>query len=192
MPLSVAKSVSSSCPCIPQNTDAFTSRYASLFVTLAGGLVNSLLTLQLASSWNTLQALDAESELDAWKLDGLRVLWALLAWYLLAAAFVSFVGFFGVLRVSASLWEFCVLFSSWECGVVGCGPEIGWYWEAGVRSRRWVGDGGRMGFAGLLLSFDLAEWLGLSLRVKELRHCGGCGTTTVCRRERGRVWSLGS
>ncbi|KAJ7818958.1 hypothetical protein B0H14DRAFT_2837697 [Mycena olivaceomarginata] len=74
------------------------AKYASLFVTLAGGLVNSLLTLQLASSWNTLQALDAESELDAWKLDGLRVLWALLAWYLLAAAFVSFVGFFGVLR----------------------------------------------------------------------------------------------
>jgi hypothetical protein len=57
------------------------------------------LTLQLAGSWSTLRALDAESELDAWKFDGLRVLMGLLALYLLAAAFVSFLGFFGVLRV---------------------------------------------------------------------------------------------
>ncbi|KAJ6570479.1 hypothetical protein DFH09DRAFT_917044, partial [Mycena vulgaris] len=35
---------------------------------------------------------------DAWKLDRLKVLWAPLALYLQAAAFVSFVGFFGVLR----------------------------------------------------------------------------------------------
>lgn len=74
-------------------------RSASLVITLAGGLINSFLTLQLAGSWSTLRALDAESELDAWKFDGLRVLLGLLALYLLAAAFVSFVGFFGVLRV---------------------------------------------------------------------------------------------
>ncbi|KAF7352204.1 hypothetical protein MVEN_01183700 [Mycena venus] len=74
------------------------AKSASLVTTLAGGLVNSFLTLQLAGSWSTLRALDAESELDAWKFDGLRVLWALLGVYLLAAAFVSFVGFFGVLR----------------------------------------------------------------------------------------------
>ncbi|KAJ7755235.1 hypothetical protein B0H16DRAFT_1830925 [Mycena metata] len=70
----------------------------SLLITLAGGLIQSFLTLQLLGSWQSLRALDAESELDAWKLDGLRVLWGLLAMYLLAAAFVSFVGFFGVVR----------------------------------------------------------------------------------------------
>ncbi|KAJ6560122.1 hypothetical protein B0H19DRAFT_1146545 [Mycena capillaripes] len=78
------------------------AKSASLVITLAGGLINSFLTLQLAGSWNTLRALDAESELDAWKLDGLRVLWMLLAVYLLAGAFVSFVGFFGVLRNKAT------------------------------------------------------------------------------------------
>ncbi|KAJ6460151.1 hypothetical protein C8R47DRAFT_128874 [Mycena vitilis] len=74
------------------------AKSASLVITLAGGLTHTFLTLQLAGSWGTLCALDAESELDAWKLDGLRVLWALLAAYLIAGAFVSFVGFFGVLR----------------------------------------------------------------------------------------------
>ncbi|KAJ7682011.1 hypothetical protein DFH06DRAFT_1314253 [Mycena polygramma] len=74
------------------------AKSASLVITLAGGLTHTFLTLQLAGSWGTLRALDAESELDAWKLDGLRVLWALLAAYLIAGAFVSFVGFFGVLR----------------------------------------------------------------------------------------------
>ncbi|KAK7062369.1 hypothetical protein R3P38DRAFT_695057 [Favolaschia claudopus] len=74
------------------------AKSASLVITLTGGLVNSFLTLQLAGSWSAIRALDAESELDAWKFDGLRVLWALLALYLLAAAFISFVGFFGVLR----------------------------------------------------------------------------------------------
>ncbi|KAJ7034188.1 hypothetical protein C8F04DRAFT_1102581 [Mycena alexandri] len=88
------------------------AKSASLVITLAGGLIHSFLTLQLAGSWQSLRALDAESELDAWKLDGLRVLWGLLAMYLLAAAFVSFVGFFGVLRVSG----LCFLFSFF-CGV---------------------------------------------------------------------------
>ncbi|KAJ7721875.1 hypothetical protein B0H16DRAFT_361832 [Mycena metata] len=74
------------------------AKSASLVITLAGGLIHSFLTLQLLGSWQSLRALDAESELDAWKLDGLRVLWGLLAMYLLAAAFVSFVGFFGVVR----------------------------------------------------------------------------------------------
>ncbi|KAK6991757.1 hypothetical protein R3P38DRAFT_3409114 [Favolaschia claudopus] len=77
------------------------AKSASLVITLTGGLVNSFLTLQLAGSWNAIRVLDAESELDAWKFDGLRVLWALLALYLLAAAFISFVGFLGVLRNKA-------------------------------------------------------------------------------------------
>ncbi|KAJ7034176.1 hypothetical protein C8F04DRAFT_1102497 [Mycena alexandri] len=92
------------------------AKSASLVITLAGGLIHSFLTLQLAGSWQSLRALDAESDLDAWKLDGLRVLWGLLAMYLLAAAFVSFVGFFGVLRVSGLCFVFvflwCVVFSS--------------------------------------------------------------------------------
>ncbi|KAJ7206796.1 hypothetical protein GGX14DRAFT_456879 [Mycena pura] len=71
---------------------------ASLVITLLGGLVHSFLALQLASSWRTLRALEAENEFEMGKFDGLRVLWALLALYLLAAAFVSFVGFLGVLR----------------------------------------------------------------------------------------------
>ncbi|KAF8207800.1 hypothetical protein K438DRAFT_1962068 [Mycena galopus ATCC 62051] len=50
------------------------AKSASLVITLAGGLTNALLTVQLAGSWGTLRALDAESELEAWKLDGLRVL----------------------------------------------------------------------------------------------------------------------
>ncbi|KAJ7433081.1 hypothetical protein B0H11DRAFT_1939824 [Mycena galericulata] len=55
------------------------------------------LSVQLASAWRTLRSLDAENDLDAWKFDGLKVLWALLALYLQAAASVSesFAGFKG-------------------------------------------------------------------------------------------------
>ncbi|KAJ7098573.1 hypothetical protein B0H15DRAFT_821246 [Mycena belliarum] len=74
------------------------AKYASLVITLVGAVTHSYLALQLASAWRTLRLLVAENELDAWKLDGLKVLWGLLAAYLLAAAFVSFVGFCGVLR----------------------------------------------------------------------------------------------
>ncbi|KAJ7615374.1 hypothetical protein FB45DRAFT_992914 [Roridomyces roridus] len=74
------------------------AKYASLTITLGGGFLHSYLTLQLVATWRTLRALDAENELDAWKLDGLKVLWALLAVYLQAAAFISFVGFSGVIR----------------------------------------------------------------------------------------------
>ncbi|KAJ7262575.1 hypothetical protein C8J57DRAFT_1719443 [Mycena rebaudengoi] len=49
--------------------------------------------------WRTLRALEVESELDAYKLDGLK---ALLLLHLQAAAFVSFVAFLGVLRVQQS------------------------------------------------------------------------------------------
>jgi hypothetical protein len=62
-----------------------------------------VLTYHLLSAWRTLRALEAESELDAYKLDGLKVLWALLILYMQAAAFVSLVGFLGVLRVSRFL-----------------------------------------------------------------------------------------
>ncbi|KAJ7436950.1 hypothetical protein FB451DRAFT_1193608 [Mycena latifolia] len=49
-----------------------------------------------------LRALGAQSELDTWKLDGFKVLWGLLALDLQASAFVSLVGFLGVLRNIAS------------------------------------------------------------------------------------------
>ncbi|KAJ7053507.1 hypothetical protein C8F01DRAFT_1166625 [Mycena amicta] len=76
---------------------------ASLLITLVGGLVHSFVALQLFASWATLRALEAETEYDnAYRLDGLRILYALVALYLLAAAFVSFVGFSGVLRGNAS------------------------------------------------------------------------------------------
>ncbi|KAJ7450407.1 hypothetical protein FB451DRAFT_1410384 [Mycena latifolia] len=70
---------------------------------LPSALTHSFLTVQLATLWRTLCALDAENELDACMLDSLKVFWALLALYLLAAAFVSFVGFFGVLQLLALL-----------------------------------------------------------------------------------------
>ncbi|KAJ7712055.1 hypothetical protein B0H16DRAFT_1744565 [Mycena metata] len=100
-----------------RRTPTFRGSLTSLLITLAGGLIQSFLTLQLLGSWQSLRALDAESELDAWKLDGLRVLWGLLAMYLLAAAFVSFVGFFGVVRGR----EGCA------CGCYGGGV---WMWYA--------------------------------------------------------------
>ncbi|KAJ7093808.1 hypothetical protein C8R44DRAFT_989899 [Mycena epipterygia] len=78
------------------------AKSASLIITLCGALTHSFLTVQLAGSWRTLRALDAENDLDAWKLDGLKVLFALLALYLQAGAFVSFVGFYGVLKNKAS------------------------------------------------------------------------------------------
>ncbi|KAJ7437020.1 hypothetical protein FB451DRAFT_1378734 [Mycena latifolia] len=40
-------------------------------------------SVPLAASWGALRALDAESKLGAWELDGLKVLWALIALYLL-------------------------------------------------------------------------------------------------------------
>ncbi|KAJ6587771.1 hypothetical protein B0H10DRAFT_2093298 [Mycena sp. CBHHK59/15] len=78
------------------------TKSVSLLTTLASGLIHSVLAVHLLAAWRTLRVLDAESELDAWKLDGLRVLWALLALYVQAAAFISFVGFFGVLRAKPS------------------------------------------------------------------------------------------
>ncbi|KAJ7248333.1 hypothetical protein C8J57DRAFT_1724200 [Mycena rebaudengoi] len=51
--------------------------------------------LATAHAWRTLRALKVESELDAYKLDGLK---ALLLLHVQAAAFVSFVAFLGVLR----------------------------------------------------------------------------------------------
>jgi len=78
-------------------------KFASLLITLVGGLVHSFLALQLAASWHTLRSIETETEYEnAWRFDGLRVLWALLALYLLAAAFVSFVGLSGVLRNNAT------------------------------------------------------------------------------------------
>ncbi|KAJ7262621.1 hypothetical protein C8J57DRAFT_1471169 [Mycena rebaudengoi] len=53
------------------------------------------------NAWRTLRALEAENELDAYKLDKLG-LWALLLLYMQAAAFVSFVGFLGVLGNKAT------------------------------------------------------------------------------------------
>ncbi|KAJ7461950.1 hypothetical protein FB451DRAFT_1496231 [Mycena latifolia] len=58
------------------------------------------------ASWCTLRALDVQNELDACKLDGLKVLWALLALYLVVAAFVLLVGFFGVLKVRLASLSF--------------------------------------------------------------------------------------
>ncbi|KAF7321625.1 hypothetical protein MKEN_00683600 [Mycena kentingensis (nom. inval.)] len=78
-------------------------KFASLLITLVGGLVHSFLALQLTAAWHTLRSIETETEYEnAWRFDGLRVLWALLALYLLAAAFVSFVGLSGVLRNNAT------------------------------------------------------------------------------------------
>ncbi|KAJ7245795.1 hypothetical protein C8J57DRAFT_1725117 [Mycena rebaudengoi] len=77
------------------------AKSASLLITSSGFLTHSVLTYHLLSAWRTLRALEAESELDAYKLDGLKVLWALLILYMQAAAFVSLVGFLGVLRNKA-------------------------------------------------------------------------------------------
>ncbi|KAJ7436930.1 hypothetical protein FB451DRAFT_1453377 [Mycena latifolia] len=63
-------------------TDDF-FRYMSLAIAPVGALTHSFLTVPLAAAWRTFRALDAENELDAWRLDGLKVFWALLALYLL-------------------------------------------------------------------------------------------------------------
>ncbi|KAF7304132.1 hypothetical protein MIND_00644800 [Mycena indigotica] len=76
---------------------------ASLVITLSGGLVHTYLALKLASSWATLRALEAETEYEnAFRLDGLRVLFLLVALYLIAASCISFLGFSGVLRARPS------------------------------------------------------------------------------------------
>ncbi|KAF7304456.1 hypothetical protein HMN09_00847800 [Mycena chlorophos] len=72
---------------------------ASLVITLAGGLAHAFVALQLAATYATMRSIEAETEYDgAWRLDGLRILYALLELYLFAGALVSFVGLYGVVR----------------------------------------------------------------------------------------------
>ncbi|KAJ7450473.1 hypothetical protein FB451DRAFT_1527646 [Mycena latifolia] len=90
-----------SCPPFASGIETLTDdflRYASLAVTLVGALTHSFLTVQLSASWRTppLRALDAESELDAWKLDSLKSPLGAPRPLSRAAALVSFVGFFGL------------------------------------------------------------------------------------------------
>ncbi|KAJ7065807.1 hypothetical protein C8F01DRAFT_1229009 [Mycena amicta] len=106
---------------------------ASLLITLCGGLIHSFLALQLASSWPTLRSLEAESESEydnAWLPGKLRTLLSLLALYFFVAAFVSFVGFVGVLRNNAQQVRFyrdCstadLLFTTF-LGVVAAGASV--------------------------------------------------------------------
>ncbi|KAF8207789.1 hypothetical protein K438DRAFT_1962051 [Mycena galopus ATCC 62051] len=68
---------------------ASVAKSISLVITLAGGLINALLTLQLAGSWARCARLTPRASSTRGSLMASR--WGLLAAYLMAAAFVSFI-----------------------------------------------------------------------------------------------------
>ncbi|CAK5267252.1 unnamed protein product [Mycena citricolor] len=76
------------------------ARTASLLITLGSGLTHTYLTLRLASLWLDYRPFDGDAE-PAGKVDGLRVLWALLGLYTFAGATLSYIGLHGVIKNKA-------------------------------------------------------------------------------------------
>jgi len=101
-------------------------RVASLLVTLFGTISNTLLAIQVIAAWRSLKW-EPESEwelsVDDWRLDGVKVVWALLAMYFASAATVCAVGLMGIIKskpayvrfyrdYSIADFSFCVFFTA--------------------------------------------------------------------------------
>jgi hypothetical protein len=80
----------------------YSTRSASLGVSLVGALVNFAFAVQLLSAWRSLRW-EPESEWEgsenSWRGDGVKLVWGLLSAYFAAAATVCFIGFVGIVKV---------------------------------------------------------------------------------------------
>ncbi|TFK43852.1 hypothetical protein BDQ12DRAFT_595444 [Crucibulum laeve] len=85
------------------------NRSASLIITLFGLITNTALTLQVLAAWSSLKW-EPESEWEAsndnWRVDGVKIFWALLSAYFASAAAVCAIGLAGILKNKPSFVRF--------------------------------------------------------------------------------------
>jgi hypothetical protein len=85
------------------------NRSAAIAITLFGSIVNFFLAIQVLTIWRSVKwepESEWEGSSDPWKLDGVKIVGALLAAYFAAAAVVSFLGFIGIVNNKHSLVRF--------------------------------------------------------------------------------------
>ncbi|KAI5893654.1 uncharacterized protein SCHCODRAFT_02622404 [Schizophyllum commune H4-8] len=78
-----------------------TQRTASLAITLSGAAVHAALAIQVVALWRSLKwepESEWESAHDEWRVDSIKVLWALLSAYFASSAVVSALGFYGIAK----------------------------------------------------------------------------------------------
>ncbi|EDR12231.1 uncharacterized protein LACBIDRAFT_292726 [Laccaria bicolor S238N-H82] len=80
------------------------NRSASLAITSFGAVTNLAITIHVLIAWRSLKW-EPESEWESsggnWRLDGVKILWALLFIYFTSAATVCIVGLLGIVKVSS-------------------------------------------------------------------------------------------
>ena len=77
-------------------------RTASLAITLSGAAVHAALAIQVVALWRSPKwepESEWESAHDEWRVDSIKVLWALLSAYFASSAVVSALGFYGIAKV---------------------------------------------------------------------------------------------
>lgn len=78
------------------------NRSASLAITSFGAVTNLAITIHVLVAWRSLKW-EPESEWESsggnWRLDGVKILWALLFIYFTSAATVCILGLLGILKV---------------------------------------------------------------------------------------------
>ena len=92
-------------PNIPHSSSMHSyTRSASIAVTVFGALLNLALAVHvITASWTTKWEPESEWEAssDTWRVDIVMIIWVICCAHLTLAATVSFVGFIGILKVSA-------------------------------------------------------------------------------------------
>jgi hypothetical protein len=85
------------------------NRSASLAITSFGAVTNLAITIHVLIAWRSLKW-EPESEWESsggnWRLDGVKILWALLFIYFTSAATVCIVGLLGIVKVLPHLSSF--------------------------------------------------------------------------------------
>ena len=83
---------------MPHNSN----RATSLAISLLGAIFNVAVAAHLLTFWKTLKRepdSEWESSVNVWKIDGIKLAWALLFTYFVAGATASLIGFLGIVKV---------------------------------------------------------------------------------------------
>lgn len=82
------------------------NRSASLVITFFSAIINLAIAVHVLAAWRSLKwerDSEWESSSDTWRVDGVKLVWGLLAAYFTAAATVCFIGFVGIVNVRLRL-----------------------------------------------------------------------------------------